>query len=94
MADLANPLPAAVRRLPAHAVAAVLRFYQGAISPIATALAGPGCGCRFTPTCSHYAADAVLAHGVLKGAGLAVRRLAKCHPYHPGGSDPVPPLCG
>jgi putative membrane protein insertion efficiency factor len=94
MADLANPLPVAVRRLPALAVVAVLRLYHRVVSPIATVLAGPGCGCRFTPTCSHYAADAVLAHGVLKGTGLAVRRLAKCHPFHPGGADFVPPFRG
>jgi putative membrane protein insertion efficiency factor len=92
MAVLVNPLPVAVRRLPVLAVVAVLRLYQRAISPIATALAGPGCGCRFTPTCSHYAADAVLAHGVLKGGRLAACRLAKCHPFHPGGSDLVPPI--
>jgi putative membrane protein insertion efficiency factor len=90
MGAIANPLPAAVRRLPALTVVAGLRLYQRAISPVATALAGPGCGCRFAPSCSHYAAEAVLAHGVLLGTGLAVRRLMKCSPFHPGGLDPVP----
>jgi putative membrane protein insertion efficiency factor len=66
------------------------------VSPVATALAGPGCGCRFAPTCSEYAAEAVQTHGILAGGWLAARRLAKCTPFHPGGPDPVPagrPCC-
>ena len=94
MPALAHPLPAAAPGLPARIVVALLRGYHQAISPVATALAGPGCGCRFTPTCSHYAAEAVLAHGVLRGAGFAVCRLAKCTPFHPGGFDPIPPFRG
>jgi putative membrane protein insertion efficiency factor len=47
--------------------------------------------CRFQPTCSEYALGAISTHGVLKGSYLALRRLLKCHPLHPGGYDPVPP---
>ncbi len=62
-----------------------LRFYQLAISPVL----GPSC--RFTPTCSQYARDAVKSHGAIKGTGMALRRLSRCRPGHPGGYDPVPP---
>lgn len=60
-----------------------IRFYQRWISP----MLGPAC--RFEPTCSHYAADAIRHYGLLKGAGMACWRLLKCHPFHPGGEDPV-----
>jgi uncharacterized protein len=79
-----------VRRLPAWALLAGIRVYQRTLSPILPALAGPGCGCRFAPTCSHYAAEAVRTHGAVRGLWLALRRLARCTPLHPGGYDPVP----
>jgi uncharacterized protein len=63
---------------------ALIRAYQWLISP----LLGPAC--RYTPTCSHYAAEAVEWHGVLKGAALAAWRLVRCHPFAKGGFDPVP----
>lgn len=47
--------------------------------------------CRFSPTCSHYASQAVEVHGVWRGSWLAMLRLGRCHPFHPGGHDPVPP---
>lgn len=53
-------------------------------------LLGPRGVCRFTPTCSQYAQQAVLKHGVIKGSWLAVKRISKCHPWHAGGYDPVP----
>jgi len=62
----------------------LLRGYQRFVSP----LLGPRC--RFYPSCSAYALEAVRLHGALRGSWLAVRRLSRCHPFHPGGLDPVP----
>lgn len=62
----------------------LIRLYQLLISPVLPS------SCRFYPSCSHYAADAVSRHGSLKGSWLTLRRLGKCHPFHPGGFDPVP----
>lgn len=64
----------------------MIRFYQMAISPYI------GAHCRFTPTCSQYAQIAIQRYGAVKGTVLAVRRILKCHPFHKGGYDPVPPL--
>ncbi|MCB9793927.1 MAG: membrane protein insertion efficiency factor YidD [Alphaproteobacteria bacterium] len=65
-----------------------IRFYRYAISPMLPP------ACRFHPTCSAYALEAIEVHGALKGSWLAARRIARCHPFHPGGYDPVPPLLG
>lgn len=62
-----------------------IRFYQFAISP----MLGPRC--RFYPTCSSYTLEALQVHGLLKGSWLGIRRICKCHPFHPGGVDFVPP---
>lgn len=62
----------------------LIKAYQYLISPFL----GPSC--RFHPTCSHYAIEAISEHGVLKGGYLSVRRIIKCHPLHEGGHDPVP----
>jgi putative membrane protein insertion efficiency factor len=68
-----------------------IRVYRFAISPILTTLFAPlGLGCRFTPTCSHYALDAVRFHGVWHGSILIIRRLCRCHPWGGSGHDPVP----
>jgi putative membrane protein insertion efficiency factor len=64
---------------------AVVGFYQRAISPALPPR------CRFAPTCSAYAAEAIAVHGAGRGTWLALRRLLKCAPWHPGGFDPVPP---
>jgi hypothetical protein len=74
---------------PARSAAGLVRLYQMVLSPLQR-LAGPGAGCRFAPGCSEYARQALLAHGLVRGSWLAVRRLARCHPFNPGGCDPVP----
>ena len=66
------------------AMLGMIRFYRGAISPYTPA------ACRFTPTCSAYAQQAIEKYGARKGAILAARRILRCHPFHPGGYDPVP----
>ncbi|MBU0602118.1 MAG: membrane protein insertion efficiency factor YidD [Gammaproteobacteria bacterium] len=62
----------------------VLAVYRYAISPML------GRNCRFMPSCSEYAAEAISRHGSLRGSWLAVRRVMRCHPWNPGGYDPVP----
>lgn len=62
-----------------------IRLYKALLSPLLPPL------CRFHPSCSVYAMGAIRTHGPLKGSWLAVRRLSRCHPFHPGGLDPVPP---
>lgn len=77
--------------LPAKVLLGLIRLYQLTLSPVLPVVFGPNCGCRFHPTCSHYAAGAVRTHGALRGSLLAAWRLLKCTPLHPGGLDPVPP---
>jgi hypothetical protein len=73
-----------MREWPRKAAVAAIRVYQRLISPLFPPT------CRFVPTCSEYAAIAVRRHGVLRGGWLALRRIARCHPWNPGGYDPVP----
>ena len=85
--------PAAVNALssaPRRVLLGLITLYQRTLSPVVPALFGPACGCRFHPSCSRYAAEAVQTHGAFRGATLALLRLAKCTPLHPGGVDPVP----
>jgi len=63
---------------------ALIRAYQYLFRPLL------GSNCRFYPSCSDYAREAVEKHGAVRGSWLAFRRIARCHPYHPGGYDPVP----
>jgi putative membrane protein insertion efficiency factor len=67
-----------------HLFIAIIRFYQKFISPITPPT------CRFYPTCSHYGLEAYRRFGVFKGSYLTIKRILKCHPFHPGGVDPVP----
>ena len=62
----------------------LIRCYQKGISPLL------GKHCRFSPSCSAYTYEAIAKHGALKGIFLGIKRLLKCHPFHPGGYDPVP----
>ncbi|MGH7993876.1 MAG: membrane protein insertion efficiency factor YidD [Limisphaerales bacterium] len=67
-----------------------VRLYRWTVSPLLVFLFGPAGGCRFTPSCSQYAVDAIRSQGVLAGSGLAVRRICRCHPWADGGHDPAP----
>jgi putative membrane protein insertion efficiency factor len=85
-----------VLRLTVRLLGALIWLYQRTLSPALVVL-NPTCGCRFAPTCSHYAREALEKHGLFAGSALTVVRLAKCGPWHPGGEDPVParrvPVC-
>jgi putative membrane protein insertion efficiency factor len=69
-------------RLPAYALIGLVRIYQKCISP----LLGPMC--RFQPSCSEYFIQAVLKYGAIRGSWRGLRRIGRCHPWHPGGYDP------
>ena len=79
--QMAQARPSAAARV----LMALIGGYRRFISP----LLGPRC--RFAPSCSAYALEAVREHGALRGTWLAVRRIGRCHPFNPGGFDPVPP---
>lgn len=92
--DSATPAPAPAEvwrpdfrftHLPQTFLLALIRLYQLTFSRLM-----PPNTCRFYPTCSRYAFQAVQKHGALKGSGLAVWRVLRCNPFHPGGYDPVP----
>jgi putative membrane protein insertion efficiency factor len=73
-----------IRRIPERCLRTLIRGYQLTLSPYI------GNQCRFHPTCSHYASDAIARYGAVRGIWLTVRRLLRCHPFNPGGFDPVP----
>ncbi len=82
-----EPGPRDLRRMAIvvrRALVLAIRLYQRVLSPLLPKR------CRFYPSCSEYAAQAVLKHGVVRGGWLALRRLGRCGPWHPGGYDPVP----
>ena len=70
--------------IPARLMRLLIRFYQYAISPMLPPR------CRYTPTCSQYAVEAVSKHGAFKGGWMALKRIARCHPFGGSGHDPVP----
>lgn len=74
----------AARRLAILPAVLIIRLYQATLAPFV------GRQCRFHPTCSNYALDALRYHGLLRGLALAARRIARCHPFSKGGYDPVP----
>jgi putative membrane protein insertion efficiency factor len=78
-------LPLRMENLPRAAFMALIRAYQLTISRLL-----PGGSCRFYPTCSHYGYQAIAKYGALGGGWMAVKRILRCHPFHPGGYDPVP----
>jgi len=69
----------------------VAKLYRYFISPFLHTLTGPGFGCRFEPTCSHYAEEAFSVHSTWRATVLAVSRVLRCNPWSRGGIDPVPP---
>ena len=71
-------------------IRALFRGYKLFVSPMLSWIGGPGSGCRFEPTCSEYMLGAMETHGVLRGAWLGVKRLARCQPWGGEGYDPVP----
>lgn len=84
MTRLISALCSATRWVLMKVMIGCVKAYQYTLSP----LLGPRC--RFWPSCSHYAIEAIQVHGPLKGGGMAAKRIVKCHPGHPGGMDPVP----
>lgn len=73
-----------LRALLAKPLVWLVRAYQLAVSPFLPP------SCRFHPSCSHYAIEALERHGPMRGVWLAIKRILRCHPWHPGGHDPVP----
>jgi len=67
-----------------------LRVYRSTLSPVLSFVFGPNAGCRFTPTCSRYAMDAIGSHGAMAGSWLGLKRICRCHPWGDCGHDPVP----
>ena len=74
----------AIHKVPAAILTTLIRGYRLLVSPFL------GANCRFYPSCSAYGLEAVQTHGAAKGGWLTVKRICRCHPWHPGGYDPVP----
>jgi putative membrane protein insertion efficiency factor len=77
--------------VPKGALIGLVLFYRWFLSPLKYAIFGPGARCRFEPSCSGYALEALRRHGFFCGTWLALRRLLRCHPWGASGPDPVPP---
>jgi putative membrane protein insertion efficiency factor len=80
-----------IRTLPARLLLVALAGYRRFVSPALPVVTLGACACRFSPSCSVYAIEAVTEHGAFRGTWLALRRLARCTPLSHGGLDPVPP---
>jgi putative membrane protein insertion efficiency factor len=74
-----------------HILVGLVKLYRWTLSPMKVFFFGPFARCRFTPSCSAYACEALKTHGVLRGGWLATKRLCRCHPWGDWGPDPVPP---
>lgn len=70
---------------------AMVRIYRWVLSPLKSAIFGPFARCRYQPSCSEYALQALLEHGAIRGTWLALKRIGRCHPFAGHGYDPVPP---
>jgi putative membrane protein insertion efficiency factor len=93
--DIQHPMLGVAARqwlfnVPKFVLLRTVRAYKILVSPVLTFLCGPLGGCRFTPTCSAYAAEAVRAHGAVAGSFLAAKRICRCTPWGGCGHDPVP----
>jgi putative membrane protein insertion efficiency factor len=80
-----------ISRILSAAIRLLIRFYQRILNPMIKFTAGPGAGCRFSPTCSNYFLQAVEAHGPFRGSWIGICRIFRCHPWGGSGYDPVPP---
>lgn len=80
-----------MKRWPVHLATSLVHGYRWILSPAKAAFFGPYGHCRYTPTCSEYAIDALHVHGLWRGLWLTVKRLCRCHPHGGCGYDPVPP---
>lgn len=89
--EAAQPLRHVLGKAPAAALMLCVRLYRCTLSPAKIFLFGPLGGCRFEPSCSAYALDALRLHGARAGSWLALKRIARCHPWGACGHDPVPP---
>jgi putative membrane protein insertion efficiency factor len=77
-----------------HILVGLVTLYRWTLSPAKTFLFGPLAGCRYTPSCSQYAQEAIRAHGAARGSWLAAKRICRCHPWGECGHDPVPEVGG
>ena len=81
-------------RLLQHLLTGIIRLYRWLVSPVLTQLFNPNGLCRFNPSCSEYALQAIQTHGALRGSWLAFKRILRCNPWGSFGFDPVPPKHG
>jgi len=83
-----------ISKLCTFVIRTVIRFYQRILNPMLKVISGPGMGCRFSPSCSHYFLEAVETHGPGRGSWLGICRIFRCQPWGGCGHDPVPPAGG